>query len=82
MLGLHVHKFVAPDLSVVLGYDLEGRSPYKLSKEGEPLDFTLEMVSRSNEMRNRRHEKGVYERIGIGESLMSSRTKRPRVCVW
>ena len=65
--GKRVGKYVAPDLIVVLDYDLGDRQTYKVWEEGKPPDFSLEVISPSSDVRNRVDKQELYARIGIGE---------------
>ena len=56
---------IAPDVYVVLDYDLGERGMNKFWEAGKPPDFALEVISRSSKLRNSRDKRALYVRLGI-----------------
>ena len=61
---------ISPDVYVVLDHDLGGRGVYKFWEEGKSLDFALDVISPSSDMRDSEDTRALYERLGIGEYFL------------
>ena len=61
---------ISPDVYVVLGHDLGNRLVYKFWEERTPLDFALDVVSPSSEMRDHEDKRTLYARLGIAEYFL------------
>lgn len=61
---------ISPDVYVVLDHDLGDRGVYKFWDEGKSLDFALDVISPSSDMRDSEDTRSLYERLGIGEYFL------------